>query len=94
MPPFARDFPCCDPSDSDYLASVSYLRDVLARDDDTVGYGTAVFTRTDGLTVTVENARVDSIGPVGDSPYVISVETSDDREIVHVPFVASWVITY
>lgn len=58
------------------------------------GVGTAHFLRTDGKTVVVENVLFDTIGPGATNPGVISMDTNDEREIVHVPFVASWTIEF
>ena len=58
------------------------------------GEGDVVFTRIDGRTVSFENVRVDSIGPSAEAPGVIGVEFFNSLDVVHVPFVESWVINY
>lgn len=58
------------------------------------GEGDVTFTRTDGRTVTIENVRVDSVGPAGSNPGVVSAEFFDSDDIIHVPFVESWTFSY
>lgn len=58
------------------------------------GEGKVTFTRTDGRTVTIDNVRVDSIGPGAMTHGVVGVERFDTDEIVHVPFVETWEVTY
>ena len=72
-----------------YRRFALYPNGFCKTDSDTA---TVVFTRTDGIEVVVENAIYDTAGPVGANPGVIAVETSDERGIVHVPFVAFWTV--
>lgn len=58
------------------------------------GEGDAIFTRTDGQTIKIENVRVDSVGPNASNPGVVSVEFLDTDKVVHLPFIQSWEITY
>lgn len=58
------------------------------------GEGDVTFTRTDGKMFTIDNVRVDSIGPSADAPGVIAVEFFDSDRVVHVPFVLSWEVSY
>lgn len=56
--------------------------------------GDIIFTRLDGEKVRVENANFESVSAVGANAGVIAVEVYDSREIVHVPFVASWTVDF
>ena len=58
------------------------------------GEGDVHFVRTDETVFTIKKVRVDSIGPNAENAGVIAVETFDEREIIHVPFVQHWTITY
>lgn len=58
------------------------------------GEGCVTFTRTDGQVVVIDNVRVDSIGPSAEARGVIGVEFYDKDEVVHVPFVKFWTISY
>lgn len=72
--------------------AVAFLRDSM-RDESPIA--TAVFTRTDGETVTLDHVNIDSIGPSAERPGVIGVEfTNDADRVVHLPFIASWEISY
>lgn len=53
-----------------------------------------VFTLDDGNTLTIENVRVDSVGPSAENKGVIGVEFHGSDRLVHVPFVRSWEFTY
>lgn len=58
------------------------------------GVGKATFTRTDGQTVVVDNVLFDTISAVATNAGVVSMDVHESEHIVHVPFVASWVIDY
>lgn len=57
------------------------------------GYGEVTFTRTDGQVLTIDNLRVDSIGPAAENFGVIGAETIHG-EVIHLPFIQSWTIHY
>lgn len=52
------------------------------------------FTRTDGRKVTIEDVRVDSIGPGAENTGVIGVEFYGNDRVVHLPFIESWEVNY
>jgi hypothetical protein len=58
------------------------------------GEGKVTFTRTDGLTVEFDNVDYDSISAVATNNGVIAFNYFETDNIVHVPFVQSWVVTY
>jgi len=58
------------------------------------GQGDVTFVRLDGHKVTLKDVRVDSIGPGAENNGVIGVEFFDSDRVVHVPFVASWEVSY
>lgn len=84
----------CDPwAPCESCSALARLRAKLTRTRPE-GEGDVTFTRTDGLKVTIENVRVDSVGPSAESKGVIGVEYFGSDKVTHVPFVESWEFTY
>lgn len=74
-----------------YRDSFGPLADLLAKQLT----ARAVFLRTDGKTVVVENVNPDSIGPSGANPGVVAVEYADGTDrVVHLPFIELWTVEY
>lgn len=68
--------------------------ELLSNGTHTVGEGDVVFTLNDGSTLTVINARVDSVGPSAEHPGVVGVEFRTSDAVLHVPFVRYWTFNY
>jgi hypothetical protein len=84
----------CGYHEQEQSDALSRLREKLTGDAHRKGEGNVTFTRTDGAKVTLKNVRVDSISPSAEARGVIGVEYFDNSDVVHVPFVESWVIDY
>ena len=77
-------------------ALAPWERALLGHDRHPEGYGEVTFYRFDGKTVTVDNVRVDSIGPDSDTANRegVCADLLNDERILHVPSVSHWTIEY